>query len=73
MKNPNQMHVVTAEKALTAVYDDTGEEGITDILSDLRHLCDVKRLDFAKLDRRAYRNYAGEFEDAAKALKAGAA
>lgn len=60
MKNPNRIHVITAEKALKAVYDDTNDEAIADMLSDLRHLCDARRLDFAKLDRRAYRNYADE-------------
>lgn len=60
MQNPNRIHVVTAEKALKSVYDAVNDEAIADMLSDLRHLCDAKRLDFAKLDRRAYRNYAGE-------------
>lgn len=63
--NPNRIHVITAEKALKAVYDDTGDEAIADMLSDLRHLCDARRLDFAKLDRRAYRNYADEMAGAA--------
>ncbi len=60
MKNPNSSHVATAEKALTTVYDDTGDGAIVDMLADLRHLCDARRLDFAKLDRRAYRSYADE-------------
>jgi hypothetical protein len=60
MRNPNSSHVATAEKALTTVYNDTSDKAIANILSDLRHLCDAKRLDFAKLDRKAYRAYADE-------------
>jgi len=60
MNSPNRIHVVTAEEALKAVYDDVSEKAIADLLSDLRHLCDAKRLDFAKLDRRAYRSYDAE-------------
>ena len=60
MRNPNCSHVATAEKALTTVYNDTSDKAIANILSDLRHLCDAKRLDFAKLDRKAYRTYADE-------------
>lgn len=64
MKNPNSSHVATAEKALKSVYDHTGDKAIVDMLADLRHLCDARRLDFAKLDRRAYRNYADEMAGA---------
>jgi hypothetical protein len=34
------------------------------MLSDLRHLCDARRLDFAKIDRRAYRSYDAEMAGA---------
>ena len=64
MINPNRMHVVTAEEALKAVYDDVSEKAIADLLADLRHLCDARRLDFAKLDRRAYRSYDAEMAGA---------
>jgi len=64
MLNPNRIHVTTAEKALKSVYDDTSEKAIEHALSDLRHLCDARRLDFAKIDRRAYRNYADEMAGA---------
>lgn len=36
------------------------EEGISDLLSDIRHLCDSMNIDFAKCDRRAYYNYVEE-------------
>jgi len=65
MLNPNRIHVMTAEKALKAVYDDASEKAIEHVLADLRHLCDARRLDFAKIDRRAYRNYADEMAGAA--------
>ena len=64
MRNPTSSHVATAEKALKSVYDNTGDEAVVDMLADLRHLCDARRLDFAKLDRRAYRNYADEMAGA---------
>lgn len=60
IKQENRIHAISAEKALKAVYDDADEDAIADILSDLRHLCDAQGRDFAKIDRRAYRNYAGE-------------
>ncbi len=37
-----------------------GETVLTDLLADLRHLCDRLRHDFAKLDRLAYLNYLNE-------------
>ena len=64
MKNPNRMHVMTAEEALKTVYDAVDEKAIAGILSDLRHLCDDRRLDFAKIDRRAYRSYEDEMAGA---------
>lgn len=36
------------------------EDGISDLLCDLRHLCDLLEFDFAELDTRAYRNYSEE-------------
>lgn len=36
------------------------ENGICDLLADLRHLCDSLNLDFAELDLRAYRHYQAE-------------
>ena len=37
-----------------------GETVLTDLLADLRHLCDRLRLDFATLDRLASLNYVNE-------------
>lgn len=33
---------------------------VTDMLTDLRHLCDQEALDFGKLDRLAYEHYLRE-------------
>ena len=42
------------EKALKAMYDEYGEAtNVTDILTDLRHLCMVKGWDFFNCDRIA--------------------
>lgn len=38
------------------------EDGISDLLCDLRHLADLLNLDFAELDARAYRNYCEELD-----------
>ena len=38
----------------------TYTEAITDLLSDLRHFCDRQKLDFAAMDRAAYRHYIEE-------------
>ena len=48
---------------LTKTYDPHGaQENVTDMLTDLRHLCDVKGWDFADLDRQAYQHYRTEKE-----------
>ena len=52
-------------KSLTTIlnktYDPHGaQENVTDMLTDLRHLCDAKGWDFADLDRQAYRHYRTE-------------
>lgn len=36
------------------------QDGIADLLADIRHLCDLFELDFAQLDSRAYRNHLNE-------------
>jgi hypothetical protein len=36
-------------------WRECSEDGIADLLTDLRHLCDALNLDFAKLDNRARR------------------
>lgn len=60
LKQENRIHVIAVEKALGTVYGGDDEEQITDILSDLRHLCDARGLDYYRLDRKAYRLYADE-------------
>lgn len=41
-------------------WADSAEQLITDTLSDLRHACDLKSLDFAELDEQAQRHYVSE-------------
>ena len=46
---------------LNKTYDPCGARGnVTDMLTDLRHLCDVNGWDFAELDRQAYDHYVTE-------------
>jgi hypothetical protein len=63
-----------AEKAMGAIQASTdcefrseGEAGlqtdITDLLADVRHLCDRYAQDYASLDRRAYTAYQGDLAD----------
>lgn len=56
-----------AEKAYRAVLnyeaDSSTEECISDLLGDLRHLCDESGYDFAERDGVGYRNYTGELAD----------
>lgn len=48
---------------LNKTYDPHGaQENVTDMLTDLRHLCDVNGWDFADLDRQAYQHYVTEKE-----------
>lgn len=51
------------KKILAATYDDgqgATKANITDMLTDLRHLCDAEGLSFAECDRAAYRHYGPE-------------
>jgi hypothetical protein len=60
---------VLAKAALTAAYpvdiEANGvETAITDLLADVRHLCDLLNFtDFAELDRAAYLHYSAEVSD----------
>lgn len=53
-----------ADKVLAIInehYEDTDvEASISDVLADLRHLCDAHDINFAEQDRMAYANYAAE-------------
>jgi len=44
-------------------------EDVTDILTDIRHLCDAKGYSFTDLDRMAYQHYIAEFAEARKGKK----
>ena len=46
--------------SLRSDWSQCPEEGIADLLADIRHLCDLLQLDFAELDSRAYSNYSNE-------------
>lgn len=49
------------EKILRRMFDPQAkEENVIDILSDLRHLCDMRGWDFGELDRIAYQHYVPE-------------
>ena len=41
----------------------TASDAIRDLLTDLRHVCDHERLDFAYHDRAAHQVYLEEFRD----------
>lgn len=62
MKNADR-----AEKAYRCVlgYEDDSsiEECISDLLGDLRHLCDQSGYDYAERDGVGYRNYLAELEE----------
>ena len=63
---PNAMRANRVARALVFYQEALQERGplgetvLTDLLADLRHLCDHLRHDFAKLDRLAYLNYLNE-------------
>jgi len=61
-KNPALYRRIIAKRAILAAFEESEspEQSITDLLADLRHLCDGLDLDFGKLDGEAYRDYARE-------------
>lgn len=61
---PRHKHGQTvAKRALLATYEvDCPEDAISDMLTDLRHLCDAMGLSFADLDNQAHANYLAEQE-----------
>lgn len=75
----NKERARRAEKALRAQkYWDCGESyAVSDILCDLRHLCDREGWDFAKLSDNGYEHYCAELhaddieQDARRMFKAG--
>lgn len=44
-------------------YNDDKDNLVRDVLSDLRHYCDNRGLDFAQEDGVAHRNYLAELEE----------
>jgi len=65
---PRTANEERAEKAYRAVLnyesDSSVEECISDLLSDLRHLCDESGYDFAERDEVGQRNYIAELGEA---------
>lgn len=65
-------NVTKTENVLCARYTESGRgkeemrSRVTDMLADLRHLCDAKGLDFAEIDRVARTHYVTESSDARK-------
>ena len=66
-RSPNAMRADRVARALARYHAEglqergpLGETVLTDLLADLRHLCDRLRLDFATLDRLASLNYVNE-------------
>lgn len=58
-----QQRARVLRRLLARAYDPgkgADPDNIADMLTDLRHLCDALELDFADLDRRAYRLYLPE-------------
>lgn len=46
---------------LERLYDEFGDDcNVIDLLTDVRHLCDVQGWNFAELDRTAYQHYIRE-------------
>lgn len=64
-EDPALYRRIIAKRALLAAYEESDPpvQGITDLLADLRHLCDGLGFDFAALDRAAYQNYSREKAD----------
>ena len=58
-----QQRARVLRRLLARAYDPgkgADPENIADMLTDLRHLCDVQGLDFGECDRIAYQNYLSE-------------
>lgn len=57
-----------AARVLQAIYpaydDDTAETAVRDVMTDLRHLCDLMGWSFNSLDQEAHRGYQMELADA---------
>lgn len=63
MRRNNKYRAIKALKGLKNLNTDkyAGDSTIiTDILADIRHICDMKRFEFAKLDEIAQMHYREE-------------
>lgn len=66
MKNTTPQQRATAvARVLRHTYEDiktqaVTAQNVTDMLTDLRHLCDAKKIDFAARNRIAYTHYCAE-------------
>jgi hypothetical protein len=61
--NTPKQRAKTLKTHLAAIYDDgrgATKANVTDILTDLRHLCDAEGIDFADCDRNARDHYLPE-------------
>lgn len=54
------VHALDEMLELDEASDETAEGQFIDLLMDLRFACDARGLDFAALDRTAYRRYLEE-------------
>ena len=53
--NTPKQRAKSLQTVLNKTYDRHGERcNVIDVLTDIRHLCDMKNWDFAELDRVAY-------------------
>jgi hypothetical protein len=59
----NRIHLII--KKANGVHSQDIKDGVTDLLADLRHYCDVHGIDFAKQDKVAYQHYIEEKHDEA--------
>jgi len=68
----NEKRAKTAEKAIRTAYHNHPtrivQEDVTDILADIRHLCDARKWAFHDLDRTAYGHYSEERTGPRRAL-----
>lgn len=56
----SRLRGVAPDDSRRVPYEGAGEEALSDVLCDLRHLADRMGVDFAACDRRAYRAYSDE-------------
>lgn len=64
MSNPERsaraLHALQCYQTLIGEVDPTFETTVADLLGDLRHFCDLKGLDFERIDRQGDQFYSAE-------------